>query len=516
MQFLERPVDLEALVQRIYWDQDQGRTELALLRLSEAHGYFPDNAHLLYAEGLLRADRLGQGAQAHRLFAQAYKATLAGSGTAETRWFAACNAAKYALNFDAFINWAQIADRETPRGQTAPYTKPRSDLQDVAMYRAHVWNGAATYGTKAKYGSSAALAEIFLCLQDFSESEEKEMRRFRAVWLRALDRSEEQQRAVMCERFAAADRLALHAAVEEMCRVVELDAYDAEAWNFLSAWYLLLERYADAIDAADKAIDLRPNGYAKPWTNKITALGCLKRESEAHELCQRALDEAMASGVQDDIKMSRDLLDALNGEPQPSPTLAALEPKLEVIVQAAHIAVQAYMARGHGQPEQLAQMLVDRCRAPFGKRNTRYLPVMAELLMFFPPEVAWVAVLITGQIDNETYLRCLEASLLLAASTNGSQQRDAARLVALVTLGCQDAEPIRGQYRRAVLVPSAASRGSMRRLDTVMREELSRFAPVLAELIADQPPVGSAEIANAERGLLDHLRQFGEPWHIAI
>ena len=77
-------------INRCFADAEQGRIELALVRIGDVLEEFPNDASVLYARGLLQRDFLGKGLESRNDFEKAFRFASAG---AEVRGLAACNAA---------------------------------------------------------------------------------------------------------------------------------------------------------------------------------------------------------------------------------------------------------------------------------------------------------------------------------------------------------------------------------------------------------------------------------------
>lgn len=91
------------------------------------------------------------------------------------------------------------------------------------------------------------------------------------------------------------------AALDAYDRAIELKPEYAEAWNGQGNTFLGLKRYEDALDAYDKAIQIQPN-YLEAWTNRGKALDSLRRYEEAIQAFEAAL------------KIQPDYLEALNSQ----------------------------------------------------------------------------------------------------------------------------------------------------------------------------------------------------------
>src|SRR5882672_11580506 len=96
-------------------EAERGRVRLALERLQDLAEEFPNDPETLYVEGLVRRDHLGQGILARELFERVYHLIPPGnSRLAETRAFAACNAAMLSRDEPEVRRWLPLARQTGP------------------------------------------------------------------------------------------------------------------------------------------------------------------------------------------------------------------------------------------------------------------------------------------------------------------------------------------------------------------------------------------------------------------
>ena len=94
--FVHEEADAKFAVDRCYFEADHGRAALAIERLRDLLSEIPGNPHVLYAEGMVRRDRLGQGALALAAFRLADERARGDPRKADTARLAAYNAAMLA------------------------------------------------------------------------------------------------------------------------------------------------------------------------------------------------------------------------------------------------------------------------------------------------------------------------------------------------------------------------------------------------------------------------------------
>ena len=99
------------------------------------------------------------------------------------------------------------------------------------------------------------------------------------------------------EFFAPDERLTLQDAIADIDKATALDAFDAQLWNHKAAWLCLMDRCEEWIECADKSINLRPNGYAKPYQNKAVAYRKLKMPEDARENAAKTIEIARGLGA---------------------------------------------------------------------------------------------------------------------------------------------------------------------------------------------------------------------------
>ena len=336
----------------------------------------------------------------------------------------------------------------------------------------------------------------------FRAEEVVDVRKNRAQLLRQLDRRAAETREMLGEHFPPEERMALQGAVEEIERALALEDSDAELWNFHAAWCMLLRRNDEAMQSADKAIALRPHGYAKPWINKAIVLLHLGRFDDVRQCGQEAARQAEAAGLDADLRPARELA-SITRTGHEVPDEGALTRWMEDFLKAAALTSKKEVSQKgwSGEYAELVNGFLKRAR-PFGADwHPAYLRIVAEMLIYFSPETCRIT-LLEARAENEAgYENALNALLYLIVNSSGALKRDATRLLCLMFLGTGTVSGARKMYRQAVLETEAGS-AEFWSLPEIVRKELARINPWLPKLVAYQEPVNEAEIAHARRTVL--------------
>jgi len=474
-------------INRCFFDAQHSRVGLALIRLKDLKDEFPNDAKIIYAEGLIRKDYLGQGLKAGELFRTAYEID-------NTHAFAACNATLFARNDQEFLKWAEFSKKADPNDKSLIQlvTSTKKHLENSIPYGELLLGAAQQHLAAKNFGFSAAFAEIALQTEQIPQDNVVNTRRGRAQCLRTLDSEAHHYRKTIGEDFPPEERLALHAALEEIERASTLDEYDAELWNLRAAWSILIERYDDAIGYADKAVNLRPFHYPKPYHNKASALWKLSRREEALDCARESLKHAESLMSLADIKMSKRMIEDFSKK-QKHPNLSDLEPMIKHILNAAHISSDqeiGQMCKELGLSsrkafEKLVNGVVSRGKSTGANLNQEYIQIITDLLLDFIPETVFKVVLHVSNRSKKIHSNLLHAALYVVCRSKGSMQRDASRFLVLTIFGAIEGPAIQKVYREAVLKSSAA-KAELAHLETILDEELKRINPLFPKLIADQ------------------------------
>jgi tetratricopeptide (TPR) repeat protein len=511
--FIRAQSDAMMAINRCYYDADRGRTALAIARFQDLAIEIPENARILYAEGVVRRGFLGQGLTALELFQRAHELATTQNLKTDTAWFAACNAAGLARNAEEFRHWAHLAIRGRPSGHDGEeehFTQLLRKLDNGKDYLTVLLDHLPETGdAREDAGALAAVLEVALLIGSGSKNSDLELRwhKDRALRLRFLDAEAQQLRGF--EAFPPDERLALKESLREMKCLLACDPYDAEAWNYKAAWCGLLELHEEAIAAADQAIALRPHRYARPKVNKAYSLYQKGNQTEAVSAIAEALRDAELENSADEIAQARELHTRYSSPRQP-PSWETIMPIIRGIIQTARAVSEAELAQvPWASIDRLSGTIFEHAAKVRGQQAKALVPMVAQLLGDFTPETAFCVALEMAKSSLEVVESCLCAALYLAAHSEGVQRRDAARFLILMFLFHRDSGAIRANYRQAVMELAAAAHGPMSQLDMILRKELERIHPLLPHLIADQEPVDEEGRTRANRRILTHLA--GDP-----
>ena len=506
--FQHQADDVRFWTDRAHFEAEHGRAKLAEDRLAELATEFPNNPHVAYDQGLIAFHHTGQGKQAREFFLRASRLAKE-QGVKGTQWFAARYLALLADNPDESRRWAEVVMALASQGHPN-----REELQQhlraidsTPSYSQLLWVGATSAGERGDWAEAACFGEISLTVDKLPPVEEAAHRLLRAQWMRGVDRSEMDQSALLGESIPPEDRVALEGALVELETALKLDPYDAVMWNFKAAWCLLVRRYDDAVECADRAIKLRPKTYPRPWVNKSQALCAVGHDDEALACAQRAMTEAKAAGSEfgTDVDQATRLIETLS-KPRVRPTLQEMGPLISRVIKGAREGCR--MARqGPAEIQELAGGLRERIHQiqRNGKRGAiSSVPVMAQFLSDFSPEVAFcVLEEVAGQGPKALadQVVCMNATMYLVANSSGVQQRDAARFLMLCLLGRAGNSPhvVRRIYREAVRVPCLNGGSILAALEPAICRELARIDPAMGRLIADQEPLSVEECELGKR-----------------
>lgn len=493
------PADIAGTVKRSFADAESGRTKMGLVRLTDLLDEFRNEPNVIYAQGLMYRDFLGQGVKASDLFEQAHRKSTPGT---EVHALSACNAALYSRDADEFRYRVERAFQIAPHDEAV--VRMRADLVGALNAGTPWWSlmiDMAEQHRQARSPGPAAVAlELALKTCTGTPAELANAHRMRAQCLRELDYVAERHRRTLGEAFAPTERLTLHTAVEEIDLALSHDEWDAELWNLKSAWCALLERHDDALACAAKAIELRPSGYAKPHQNRALALKGLGRKTEAADAARAAIAAAQAAGAADDEALARDFLTTLD---RPAPGPAEMSAIIERVLRSAKITAQQEADPVPSLRERGAAPIAARIRqmAMMAARGTSlgYVPIIAELLTDMGPELAFEAVSSLATSAPAVHQHCVNAAVYVAAKSESIRRRDAARLVALHVMSAGDFDACRREYRRLILEPAAAGTGDLEVLNSTIGDEIGRINEELRKQLSAQPPIDDPGRARGKK-----------------
>ncbi|MCK4824526.1 hypothetical protein KA005_52730, partial [bacterium] len=480
------------------------RVNLALVRLEDLQNEFPNDAQIIYAEGLIRKDYLGQGIKAGDLFRTAYEID-------NSHPFAACNATLFAGNEQDFLKWAELSKEIAPDDKSLIQliAGTKKNLEGGVKYGVLLVDAAQQHFKAKNFGFSAAFAEIALQTEQIPPDSVANLRRGRAQSLRSLDQEAHHYRETIMENFPPEERLALHEALEELDRAISIDEFNAELWNLKSAWNNLMGENEVSVRYADKAINLRPFHYPKPYHNKAAALWKLNRREEALDCARESLKYAESDKLLADIKISNNMIKDFSTK-RKIPSLSDLEPMIKHILNAAYISSDqeiGQMSKELGFSNRKAFMklvngVVNRGKSTDVNWNQGYIQIITDLLTGFIPETVFKIVLHVSDRSKKVHSNLLHAALYVACHSMGSIQRDTSRFLVLTIFGAIKGPAIQKAYQEAILIPSATANDEFSHLDSIMREELNSINPILPKLIAEQETTNQEEQNRAEHTTL--------------
>lgn len=514
--YLRKDIDIAGGIERCRFDAEQGKVSLALDRAKDLADEFPDHPDLVYAEGLLRVEFLGQGLKARSLFQRAHHLA---PPISRIGYFAACNACAYSRDWNERREWAE---RALKTGQRDPSTQqalrrclemsdPGKKLNDVIQFELeHIPESA--------FGIRAARMEMALSAEPMAVVLEIKLRRHRAQTLRQLDAAAETFRSRLWEIFPPEERLALLEAVTELEKALGLDQWDPELWNLRSAWFIKLDRFDEALSDAEKAIELRPHHYHKPFINKAHALEGLERYEQARACAREAIEKAGQDGAVDDERLARSCLEFMERNPG-GVNQNLLEQVIDAIPKAANLITAPQEMARYGVFKSsnmffIMDLVRRRTKTVGSEWNLAYIRILAELLSDYTSETVFLVILYLSQQEPQVGNNAVWASLCIAANSDGVRRRDAARFYLLNLFGQTGTAERRRLYRNCVLAWAAAARNmggqapkvatAFSQLDSLMYDELRRVHPELPEYLAEQDPIRFDEesIARLQLGAL--------------
>jgi len=276
----------------------EGRMPLAIESIEVLLQRFAHDPGVVNEKGNIYGKYLGCGIKAHDLYCQA---TMTGGGC-ENAWI---NATDWSLTKEEWNENCRKALTVVKHPQF--HSRMREMSARLANGSWGDWLAAniARQAESKNFGSAAAWAELLLKFGMSDTRAELALRRSRAQWLRELDKTAASSYSERSEQFPAADRLALHGALEELDRAIALDEYDHELWNFKAAWCALLERFDESLRCAETSLENAPPDYVKPFVNKVVALTSLGRGSETQSCFDEALRRAGGEQGHPDIVQIR-------------------------------------------------------------------------------------------------------------------------------------------------------------------------------------------------------------------
>ncbi|OPX57341.1 MAG: Tetratricopeptide repeat protein [Methanobacterium sp. PtaB.Bin024] len=494
-------------INRCFFETDHGYLFEAMERIKDLGQEFHDSK-VYYAEGVLRRDFLGQGNRARELFEKAYNLD-------NNHVFALHNILALSVNEDNFRKWAQkilnSSDNEDITREDIKKAKYWLNKLDSGLdYKEYLMERSIFDINHGNHGSGAATLEIVLTNYEQSLGTELPMmRRTRAESLRTLDKELEGRRNISVQRIPPNERLVLQEAFYELEKAIQSDEYDPELWNLKSAWAILLGKPENAIDYAEKSIELGIQNYPKPYYNLALAYSKLKKFDESYKFAAKSVSEAKAADSGLDIKMAESFIKDL--------------PRIETGFQTYNFELytnlymedvrnfsEKFLTQWNLKEKKISAFILNKLDKK--SSTSDYINVMAEVLSAFPPEIVFrVNLKIFDNKNVEIHEKCLISSLFIATYSTGIQRTDTTKFILMSILAAKNLNIIKSIYRELILAPSAASEGDFSKLNTIISSEINRLGQVgLNELITNQNPITSQEIVQAEK-MLKRFELMEEP-----
>jgi tetratricopeptide (TPR) repeat protein len=445
-----KSIDLTDTISQSFFDADHGYVNVALDRLADLAAELGQDPHICYAEGIIRRDFIGQGEAAYNCF----EAALSLDGRYD---LAAANAATLAPSESSYRKWAALAL------ELAPTDRGKWELLSVWLdksrnYSQFMVERAVLDSGQSHFGTAAAYLEIALSLPLFDENEFVDHRRLRAQALRALDEKSGIARSQVDHFIPPEERLSLHEALAELDCAIQVDPADAELWNLRSAWCILLGRYEEAVEAADRAIELRPSQYAKPFHNKARALFEKGDASGALVCAKRAQKEAEAAASVSDVDNAKTLL----AEIQSGKEFLGRDGLMQVLRQVGEAMERravVYAGTLRSNLEQLYRAFFAGVMIIKPRLSLDHVSAIALLIANCPADASAAVLLRVRGGASGHWTSLVEATCYVVAKGEAVMARDAARVLALLIISEPDLETVVQSYRRYVAAPSIVGTG---------------------------------------------------------
>jgi hypothetical protein len=488
---------------RCFADAENGRVWLALLRLDDLREQFPNDAHINYAEALIRLDYLGEGTKAQELCWGAFQSN-------PQLKEALFNSVRYAPDRKTFHARISEAQRKFPNepGIQGLYSLERSNHAENEPYWKFLYSTLGPEHEK-KAGECAAVLELILKVgeDEIPPNEYAKFLRYRGESLRKLDRNAENRLQFFGERFLPENRLSLQQAFTEFEQYID-DPYfrNPETLNLCGVYAMLLNKYDQALKYANEAISTGGKGYINPHRNKALILWGMGLNEESLALDEETLKKAEQAGdkVQvDEIKMVL----AAHRKKEPS-NITEFRPTLEVVFNGAGDAAFQEITSGKSTIEGISAPFLQRIKMIGWNWSVAYVPIMAEMFAFFSPEATYFIVEHSindiPPIHQKGFIENIHIALrFLASYGTGVIKRDAVRLTTLIILNplhshnSFDTKTIKSAYRQSIRNFSMAAEGPpILELSNQVIKEMSRISLSLPVWMEDQSYITPEEIEN--------------------
>lgn len=469
--------DRDLCIERSIFEAEHGQARLAELRLADLADEFPSDPEIEFHRGWVAALFLGKGVQARERMLETRRLISAGKGArAETQWRTRFLAAMCALTCDEMRSLTTEALQCVPPGspeREALSSRLAKCETDAAIGR-ELSSAAYQMAADGDQGLAAAYAELALVCGHVKSQERLALAVTRARCLRELDKQAESQHISRELQLASDERPWLLDAIHSIDIALEADPYSAENWNHRSSWCLLLGRYQEAIAAANKAIELRPEGYAFPHGNRGLAHLRLGDAANAEADFQRA--EAEATKAADTV--AQDWMAALRK------SMAARTLLLTSSTKSVALAKGIVGFAGNYSAEEMThcKSRMPRIAADFAARLQRgsglkwRAAVLAEALSWFTAESClWICRFASVQANANVTHQMAPVCLYLATHAAPPLSHDATRLFNLSLMGEIDMHGPAGRKffeDYAATIQSVADGGAWRKVTEIVLHDL--------------------------------------------
>lgn len=497
---------------RCFFDAENGRTWLALLRLEDMRNQFPDDPDINHAEAIIRVRFLGQGLVGQDLCWKAF--------TQKPNLQDTSQALSLALNSspdaNTFQTRAAVALRTYPNDQSVKQIiqleresreegKPHWIFLDKFLTPLIQEQGKAIDASLVKDpGIFASRIELILHSgsNEIPPDEKAHYLRFRGELLRELDRTAENKLKFLGENFIPKDRLSLQQALSEFEKNID-DPYfrDAETLNLCAAWSFLLHCFQDSINFADEAEELGGPEYINPIQNKALAYSALGDGISSKNCFQKALEIARRHG--DDARAQNILLAMEEQKKLPPPQFHELRPKFESVLGGDGDVSYHEITAAKGTLESMGGHFAKRLKLIGLDWSPKYFVVVAELLAFYSPESAHFIIAkalesFPEERGKQVVGHLTIATHFLAANANGVLRRDCVRLRTLQLISLLDADIILEVYRKQVRDISLEANRPLSEVADLIKDEMARFHPLMPNFLDNLPPMSTDDRKNAQ------------------
>lgn len=493
--------DVINLAKRSVYEAEQGRIHEGLSRLEDAIKEYPDKSILHYARGMFYRDHLGQGVEARKSFIKAYK--LKPDPVTLLSIICLCS------DEHEFKQWLSTLDVKGIKGEIKNFPQlqeiERGLSQDYSLSSIYL-SLAEAASAQGGFGVAAVYGELAIETGDLDENE-IDTRGARATVLRKLDVQQNAAFTRLEKVNPPENRPALVEAVTELSKYLEYYPNKAETWNNLAAWHVLLKQSEKAIEAAEQAIDTGPNGYAKPYLNIANAYQQLGDTDKALEASRTAL--RLAEEPQDK-DLANKLCEGLEMQAEGDVHIDTedIEEIIKNLLSSSKAKAIEEAELQSGTIDQVVYGAFKRYPIAQYKVTQEFIPFVRELLADFSPDYCFQVFIGTQDTHQLNILpHCMRACMYLSCKVKGAMQKDAVRVLSIFVLSGVELARVQDIYRKVIMGVSHAATDELNKLETYVKEDLTKMDPLLAERISDQAALSKNEIEHAQHTEIAKIMQ---------